>query len=62
MSQIRRYHPPRRETHAVDREKGVNGGKRSTLVAIDERMILREAFPERRGFLNQVCVVAGLRR
>ena len=32
-----------------------------TLVAVDEGMILREAFPQRGGFLNQVFVVTGLR-
>jgi hypothetical protein len=51
----------RRETQAVNRQKRVEGGKRGALVAIDEGMILRKAFPERGGFLDQIGVVAGLR-
>jgi hypothetical protein len=46
---------------AVDGEKGVGGGEGRPLVAVDEGMVLREAFPQGGGLLDEVGVVAGLR-
>ena len=51
----------RRETRAVDGEKCIRGGESRALVAVDEGMVLREALPERGGFLDQVGVITGLR-
>ena len=36
-------------------------GKRRTLVAVDERMILGQTLPQRGRFLNEIGIVAGLR-
>ena len=51
----------RRETRAVDGQKSVRGGESSPLVAVNKRMVLREALPERGGFLDQIGVMPGLR-
>jgi hypothetical protein len=50
-----------RDARAVDGEKGVGGGEGRPLVAVDEGMVLREAFPQGGGLLDEVGVVAGLR-
>jgi hypothetical protein len=50
-----------RNTCAVNGKKGVGGGKRRPLVAIDQWMVLRQALPESGGFLDQIQVVASLR-
>src|ERR1700693_6478891 len=49
------------EPRSVDGERGIHRGESRALVAVDERMILRQAFPQRGGFLNQVGVITGLR-
>jgi hypothetical protein len=46
-----------RNTFAVNGKKGVGGGKRRPLVAIDQWMVLRQALPESGGFLDQIQVV-----
>lgn len=46
---------------AIEAEENVGAGERHALVAVDEGMVHREAFPERRGLLDQVGVVAALR-
>ena len=46
---------------AVDSQKYVNHGEGNTLVAIDERVILNEAFDESGSLMNDRIVVAGLR-
>ncbi len=51
----------RRQTRAVDGAKSIRGGESCPLVAVDDGMILREAFPECGGFLDQAGVIAGLR-
>ena len=50
----------RRETGAVDSEKGIGGGESRPLVAVDEGRVWRQAFPERGGFLDQTGIIAGL--
>ena len=54
----------RPQPRAVDGEKGIRGGESRALVAVDEGMVLREALPERGGFLDQVGVkpVCGRKR
>src|SRR5215211_9252347 len=49
------------EPRAIDDEESVCDREGCTLVAIDERMVLCQAFPQSGCFLNQVGVVAGLR-
>src|SRR5207247_7840509 len=49
------------ESQAVDGKKSIHGGKSRSLVAIDEGMILRQALPERGGFLDKIGIIAGLR-
>jgi hypothetical protein len=51
----------RRETCTVDCEKSIRGSESCALVAVDKRMVLREALPERRGFSDQVGIITGLR-
>lgn len=51
----------RRDAQAVDREKGIGRGEGDALVAVDEGMVLREAFPKGRRFLDEVGVITGLR-
>src|SRR6185312_6132025 len=46
---------------AVDSQKNIDHGKRDPLVAIDEWMVLNEAFHERCSFVNEGVVVTGLR-
>ena len=46
-----------RNTCAVNGKKGVGGGKRRPLVAVDQWMVLRQALPESGGFLDQIQVV-----
>jgi hypothetical protein len=55
-----RFFGARGDAHAIDCKKRIGGCERRPLVAIDERMVLRKAFPQRSGFFDQVCVVAGL--
>src|SRR5713226_7422102 len=50
-----------RETGAVDGKKSVGHGKGRPLVAVDEGMVLRQAFPERCSLLDQIAIIAGLR-
>ena len=50
------FQPP-----AVEPEEDVHAGKRHALVAVDEAVVHREAFPQRCRLLDQVRVVAGLR-
>lgn len=49
------------QTVAVDLQKGCGDCDGYPLVAIDEWMILGQAFPERGSLLNQVAVITGLR-
>lgn len=51
----------RRQSRAIDGEKGVRSSECRALVAVDKGMILREALPQRCRFLNQVGVITGLR-
>ena len=46
---------------AVNGKKGVGRGEGRPLVTVDERMVLREAFPQGGRFLDQVRIIAGLR-
>ena len=50
----------RRDAHAIDREKSIGRGEGDPLIAVDEGMVLREAFPEGRRLLDQVGVIARL--
>lgn len=45
----------------IDGEKGVAAGKGCPLVAVNERMVLREAFPEGRSLLDKIGIIASLR-
>ena len=44
----------------VDSQEGVGDREGSALVAVDERVVLRQALPEGGGFGDEVGVVAGL--
>ena len=44
----------------VDSQEGVGDREGSALVAVDERVVLRQALPQGRGFGDEVGVVAGL--
>lgn len=46
---------------AVEAEEDVQAGEGHALVAVDEGMVHREAFPQRRSFLNQIGIIAALR-
>jgi len=46
---------------AVDSQENIDHGKRYPLVAVDEWMVLNEAFQERCSFVNEGVVVTGLR-
>ena len=48
------------EPHAVDGEKRLHGCERDALVAIQGRMVLREALPECGSFLNPAGIIASL--
>lgn len=48
------------QPRAVEPEEDVHAGKGHALVAVNEAVVHREAFPERRRLLDQVRVVAGL--
>ena len=50
----------RRDADAVDRQKGIGNGKSGTLVAINKRVILAKAFPERCRLCDQISIIAGL--
>lgn len=50
-----------REQRLVDKKKRIRGGESCPFVAIEKGMVLREAFPKRRCFLDQIGVVTGLR-
>ena len=50
-----------RQLGAIYDQERVGGGEGRALIAVDKRMVLRQAFPERGCFLDQVGVVAGLR-
>jgi hypothetical protein len=45
-----------RESRSVDCKKCIHHGKTGALVAVDEGIVLRQAFPQRRGFLDQIIV------
>jgi len=47
----------RRKTRAIDCEKSIGSREGRPLVPIDKRMVLREAFPQRGGFLDQVRII-----
>ena len=47
--------------HAIDRQEGVRRGKGGSFVAIEERMVLRQALLERCGLADDVVVIACLR-
>jgi hypothetical protein len=49
-----------RELCAVDREKGIGGGKGGAFIAVEERVVLGQALPKGRGFLDEIGIVAGL--
>lgn len=49
------------QPRAVEAEKDVHAGEGDALVAVDEAMVHRQAFPQRRRLLDEVGVVAGLR-
>src|SRR5579862_184068 len=49
------------EARAIDGEKSIRRGESRPLVAVDKGTVLREALPERCGFLDQVSVITGLR-
>src|SRR5262249_52305580 len=46
---------------AVDGQKRIHGCEGRSFVAVDKRMVLGHALPQRGGFLDQVGVIAGLR-
>lgn len=48
------------ETKAVHAQEGGSHSDRDSLVAVDERMILRKAFEQRRGLLDDILIVAAL--
>lgn len=50
-----------RELRAIDGEKRICGGKSRALVAVEKRVALRQALPQRGGFLDEAVVVTGLR-
>ena len=50
-----------REPSPIDGEKRIGGGESRALVAVDEGMILGQAFPQRGGFLDVVGIITGLR-
>jgi hypothetical protein len=50
----------RRDARTVDGEKGISDGKSRALIAVDERMVLREAFPQRGSLLDQVDIISRL--
>ena len=49
------------DARTVDGKKSVGGGKSRALVAVNEWMVLRKAFPQGGRLLDQVGVVACLR-
>lgn len=49
------------EPPPVEAEEDVHAGKRDALIAVDEAMVHRQAFPKCSRFLNCVGIVAGLR-
>src|ERR1700677_2168155 len=51
----------RGEVRAVDGEKSIGRRESRPLVAVDKRMVLGKAFPQRGGLLNKVGVITGLR-
>src|SRR3984885_6443481 len=50
-----------RDHVTVDAQKDINHGECDALIAIDERMVLDQAFQERRSFVNERIVISGLR-
>jgi hypothetical protein len=46
---------------AVQAEKDVRAGEGDALVAVDEAVVHRQAFPQRRRLLDEIGIVAGLR-
>jgi len=51
----------REEPKPVDGEKRIGRRKGRALVAVNERVILSQAFPKRGGFLDEIDIVAGFR-
>src|SRR5450631_3135595 len=49
------------DLNSVYAEKRIHRGKRGALVAVNEKMILSKAFPQRRGFLERIGVITRLR-
>jgi hypothetical protein len=48
------------QTGSVDNEEGVHHGESGALVTVNEGMVLRKAFPQRGGLLDQIGIIAGL--
>lgn len=47
------------QTTAVQDQKNVHGREGRALIAVDKRMVLRQAFPKRSGFGDEIGIIAG---
>jgi len=50
---------PSLQPRTVQPEKNVHAGEGDALVAVDETMVHRKAFPQRRSLLDQIGIIAG---